>query len=162
MTQQRYTEAATELTEAVRDAYQLIFERSVAAQERGARIAQTVLEHGITELRSQSAAARELAQAFSAQPGQPDSLREAYQTFMATATAAQERGIKLAQTLVESGIDEMKAQAESAQAIFQSAVEQSEKQAGALQTVARESVAALAGFAFSPFALFRDGLGVGE
>ena len=89
-------------------------------------------------------------------------VRETYQTFVASTTAAQERGIKLAQSLVESGIDELKSQAETAQAIVQTLAQQSEKQASALQTIARESAEAYVNFAFAPFAIIRKSFEAGK
>ncbi len=153
MTEKQFTEAAAEFAQTVRETYQTVVERSVAAQERSAKLAQTVIESGIEELRSQSEAARDVMQALSAQPGQPVSFRGTYETFVASAAAAQERGIKLAQSLVESGIDEMKSQAETAQTIVQTLAQQSEKQAGALQTIARQSAETFVNFAFVPFAI---------
>jgi hypothetical protein len=132
LSEQPFTEAAAEFAHTFRETYQTVVERSVAAQERGAKLAQAVIESGIDELRSQSEAAREIMQAISGQPGQPISFRETYQTLIEAATTAQERGIKLAQSLVESGIDEMKAQAETARAILQTLARHSEKQANAL------------------------------
>ena len=78
-----------------------------------------VIESGIEELRSQSEAAREVIQAFSVQPGQSVTPSETCQTLAKTAIAAQERSVNLAQTLFESGIEELEAQAESTQAIMQ-------------------------------------------
>jgi hypothetical protein len=162
MSEKQASEAAAEFAQTVRETYQTVVERSVAAQERGAKLAQTVMESGIEELRSQSEAARDFIQTLTAQPDQPVSLRETYRTFVSSATAAQERGIKLAQSLVESGIDELKSQAESAQTIVQTLAQQSEKQASALQAIARESAEACVNFAFAPFAVFHNSFEAGK
>lgn len=162
MTEKQFNEAAAEFAQTVRETYQTVVERSVAAQERGAKLAQTVIESGIEELRSESEAARDLFQSLSAQPGQPASFRDTYQTFVATVTAAQERSIKLAQSLVESGLDELKSQTETAQTIVQTLAQQSEKQASALQTIARESAQAYVSFAFAPFAIFQKSFDAGK
>jgi hypothetical protein len=156
MTEQHFT-AAADLAQTWRDAYQAVFEGSVTAQERRLKLVRTVVEHGIEELRAQSEAARELMGALSGQPGEPAALRDTWQMAASSATAAQERGIKLAQTVVESGIDELKLHGETAQHVAMTLARQAEQQVSAFQFLAREGVETCANAAFAPFALLFRG-----
>ncbi|HEV2238525.1 MAG TPA: hypothetical protein VGR57_17840 [Ktedonobacterales bacterium] len=151
MTEQQFTATATDIAQSWREAYQTIFERSVAAQERGVALARSVVERGIAELRIQSEAAEELLQALSSQAGEPATSREACQIAASSAAAAQARGIKLAQTLVESGIDELKWHGATAQDALETLARQSQQQVNVLQSLARASVESYANLAFAPF-----------
>jgi polyhydroxyalkanoate synthesis regulator phasin len=155
MAESQYTEAAAELAQSFRETYQTVVERTVASQERNAKLAQTVIESGIEELKSQSETARSVFHALTPRADRPASLRDTYQTAVAGAAAAQERNVKLVQTLVESGIEELKSQNETAQTIFQTLAQQSEKQRQAVQTIARETMDAYVNFMFTPFSFYQ-------
>jgi polyhydroxyalkanoate synthesis regulator phasin len=158
MADNQYTEAAAELAQTFRETYQTVVERAVAAQERNVKVAQTLIESGIEELKSQSETARSVFQSFTPQADRQPSVRDTYQSVVSSAAATQERNVKLAQNLVESGIEELKSQTDSAQSIIQTLAQQAEKQRQAVQTIAHESMDAYVNFLFAPFSFYQKGL----
>jgi hypothetical protein len=91
-----------------------------------------------------------------------ESLRETYQTVAENAVAAQERSVKFAQGVFESGIEELRSQAGTTQTVIQTVAEQSERQRQAFQRLARESVEAYINFMFAPFSFYRKGFEAGR
>ena len=81
--------------------------------------------------------------------------RESYQTVADTAAAAQEHNIKFVQTMMGTGIEELKSQIESARAMLATLAEQSERQQQTVDTLARETISAYIEFAYSPFAYYQ-------
>ena len=74
------------------------------------------------------------------------------------AVALQERNVKFAQTLFESGTREIRQQAESNRAVAQELIERTENQREAFQTVIEESVDAYMDLVFAPLAYYKQGL----
>lgn len=167
MAETQVNEAATELSQSLRETYQTVAESAVAAQERNVKFAQSIFENSIDELRNQAETARGVLQALSQQsnkqtgaqtPGDmSQTFREAYQTMLQGAVAAQERGAKFAQSFVENGIEEMRNQAGTTQAVIQTLAQQSERQRQAIQRLARESAEAYVNFVFAPFSFYQKG-----
>jgi hypothetical protein len=167
MAETQVNEAATELTQSLRETYQTVAEKAVAAQERNVKFAQSIVETSIEELRNQAETARGVLQALSQQsnkqigPQTPSevsqTLREAYQTVLQGSVAAQERSVKFAQSIVENGTEELRNQAATTQAIIQTLAQQSERQRQAIQRLARESVEAYINFMFAPFSFYQKG-----
>ena len=167
MAETQVSEAATELTQSLRETYQTVAEKAVAAQERNVKFAQSIFENSIEELRNQAETARGVLQALSQQsnkqvgPQTPSevsqTLRETYQTVLQGSVAAQERNVKFAQSIVENGIEELRNQAGTTQAIIQTLAQQAERQRQAIQRLARESVEAYINVMFAPFAFYQKG-----
>lgn len=84
-----------------------------------------------------------------------ETTREAYQAIANSVIAAQERGAQLAQTAFETGLAELKSQAETSRAMLETLAEQSEKQWQAARTLAQESLGAYSEFAAAPFAFYQ-------
>ncbi|HKS70810.1 MAG TPA: hypothetical protein VJQ45_10335 [Ktedonobacterales bacterium] len=84
-----------------------------------------------------------------------ETTREAYQAITNSVIAAQERGAQLAQTAFETGLAEMKSQAETSRAVLETLAEQSEKQWQATRTLAQESLGAYSEFVSAPFAFYQ-------
>jgi hypothetical protein len=158
MSEHKASEAAIELTNTLRETYQTLVESTLATQERAVKLAQTVVESGIEEMKSQAEAAR-VAVGAMAQPGeQPRTPRELYQTMVETAAAAQERNVKLAQTLVEHGIETLKQQSETTQAVVQALAQQSEKGRQAFQGLTQEGVESYMNLVFAPWSFWQRSL----
>ena len=158
MTDSKINEAAEELVQTLRETYQTIVENTASSQERGVKLAQTLVENGIEELKSQAEATRSVIQTLTQPTEKPRGFRETYQTLVDSAVSSQERNVKFAQSVVENGIEEIKSQTESAQALIQALAQQSEKQRQALQTLARESVESYVNFLFAPLSFWQKGL----
>jgi dsDNA-specific endonuclease/ATPase MutS2 len=79
--------------------------------------------HTVTDSKINEAA-EELAQ----------TLRETYQTIVESTASTQERGVKLTQTLVENGIEELKSRAEATRSVIQSLTQPAEKPRGFRET----------------------------
>jgi hypothetical protein len=84
-----------------------------------------------------------------------ETTREAYQAIANNMIASQERGAQLAQTAFETGLAEMKSQAEMSRAVLETLAEQSEKQWQATRTLAQESVGAYNEFFSAPFSFYQ-------
>ncbi len=83
---------------------------------------------------------------------------DSYKTVIDHTVALQERNVRFAQGLVDSSIEEIRAQAESNRGVAEELVERAERQRDAFQTLVGESVDAYMDLAYAPFAYFRQGL----
>ena len=81
--------------------------------------------------------------------------RESYQAVADSAAAAQEHNIKFVQTMMGTGVEELKARIETARTTLSALAEQSERQQQAVDTLARETVSAYIELAYSPFAYYQ-------
>jgi hypothetical protein len=75
-----------------------------------------------------------------------------------TTLAAQERNVKLIQSMLENGTGVLKAHAESTRDLVQTLAEQSRKQQEAFQTLARGSLNTFVDFLIAPFSSYQQTL----
>jgi hypothetical protein len=148
MAKNNVQEATQNLTEAVQEANQAIVTSAVEAQERNLQYAQSTLENGIEVLKSYAEDTRHLLQELVEQ-SKPE--QEVFQTVVNTTLAAQERNVKLVQSVLENGTEVLKSHAESTRDLVQTLAEQSRKQREAFQTVARGSFNTFVDFLTAPF-----------
>jgi len=156
MAENTVNEATRSLIQSLRESNQAIVDSAVAAQERNAKFAQSVLENGIEVLKSHAESTRSLMQEVG--PKQ----REVFQTVVDSAVAAQERNIQFAQSVLENGIEVLKSHAESTRSLTHTLLEQSQNQREAFRTLAQESIEAYGKFLTSPTTYLERALEMSE
>ena len=141
-------EATENLITAIQEASRAISDSAVKAQETNLQFAQNTLENGIEVLKSNAEDMRHVIHELEeqAQPGQ-----EVFQAVVNAALAAQERNVKLFQSLLENGTEVLKAHAKNSSGLAQTLAEQSRKQQDAFQTVARGSLDTFVDLLTAPF-----------
>jgi len=149
-------EATQNLTTAVQEASRAKVNGAVEAQELNLQYAQNTLENGIEVLKCYAEDSRHLLQELIEQ-SKPQ--QEVFQTVVNTTLAAQERNLKLVQSVLENGTEVLKSHAESTRDLVQTLAEQSRKQREAFQTVARGSYNTFVDFLTAPFSYFQQTLG---
>jgi hypothetical protein len=155
MAKNNVQEATQNLTTAVQEANQAIVTSAVEAQELNLQYAQSTLENGIEVLKSYAEDTRHVIQELVEQ-SKPQ--QEMFQTVMNTTLAAQERNLKLVQSILENGTEVLKAHAEGTRDLVQTLSEQSRKQQEAFQTVALGSFNTFVDFLTAPFSYFQQTL----
>jgi hypothetical protein len=153
MSKNNVQEATQNLTTAVQEANQAIVTSAVEAQELNLKYAQSTLENEIEVLKSYAEDTRHLIQELVEQ-SKPQ--QEVFQTVVNTTLAAQERNLKLVQSVLENGTEVLKAHAESTRELLQTLSEQSRKQQEAFQTVARGSFNTFVDFLTAPISYFQQ------
>jgi hypothetical protein len=136
MAETTLNEAAQNLAKSLRTSNETVINGAIAAQERNIQLAQRVMEQSIATYKQQAESAVALAQALAERAVDP---KAAWQTWMDSTVAAQERNIQFAQRAVEQGIEALKAHAEHAQALTQELLEQTQQQQEAFRTLAQEA-----------------------
>ena len=137
MAETKLNESAQQLAKAVRQSNETLVNGALAAQERTIRYAQGVLETGIETARRHTESAAALRETLTKQAQNPQA---AWQAWMDSAVAAQERNIQFAQRMLEQGTAFLKSQAESAQALTQTLFEQSQQGQDAFRAFTQESL----------------------
>src|SRR5712691_9925750 len=155
MAKNNVQEATQNLTTAVQEANQAIVSSAVEAQELNLQYAQNTLENGIEVLKSYAEDTRHLLQELVEQ-SKPQ--QEVFQAVVNTTLAAQERDVKLVQSVLENGTEVLKAHAESTRDLMQTLAEQSRKQREAFQTVARGSFNTFVDFLTAPISYLQQTL----
>jgi len=148
-------EATQNLTTAVQEASQAIVNGAAEAQELNLQYAQNTLENSIEVLKNYAEDTRHVIQELIEQ-SKPQ--QEVFQTVVNTALAAQERNVKLVQSMLENGTEVLKAHAKSSRDLVQTLAEQSQKQQEALQTVARGTFNTFVDFLTAPFPYLQETL----
>ena len=113
------------MTTAVQEASQAIVNGAAEAQELNLQYAQNTLENSIEVLKNYAEDTRHVIQELVEQ-SKPQ--QEVFQTVVNTALAAQERNVKLVQSMLENGTEVLKAHAKSSRDLVQTLAEQSQKQ----------------------------------
>ena len=89
------------------------------------------------------------------------SARDAYQTIVDSAVAAQERNVQFALSVFEQGIEQVRGQAETARDTLQAVTQQTQWQQDTYRRMAHQMVEAWCDVFFAPFAFYqkemRDG-----
>jgi hypothetical protein len=87
---------------------------------------------------------------------------ESFQSLVDNAIAAQERNTKLAQSVLENGVEVLKSQLGATHSLMQQLEQQFQQQQEAFQGLTQESVEAYRDFIFSPLTFWQKALGVAE
>ena len=162
MTDTKANEATKKLMSSVQEASKAITDTVVAAQERNLTFAQSVLENSIEVLRSHAESTRTLMQELIEQAKKQQVGPEGFQAVVDSALAAQERNTKLAQNIIENGIEVLKSQAGVTRSLMQELGQQSQKQQEAFQALAQQSMEAYREFLFTPLTFFQKAVDATE
>ena len=159
MAQEKVSEAAWNLTVAVREANQAIADSVVAAQERNVRFAQATFEDGVETLKNHAEETRDLMQELVERPQREQGV---LQTVVNSAAGAQERNVKYAQSILQNEIELLKSHADGARKLMLVLGEQSLKQQEAFQALFRESWEAYMDLLNAPFSYYKQTLETAE
>ncbi len=162
MTDTKASEATRKLMSSVQETSKAIADTTVAAQERNLAFAQSVLENSIEVLKSHAESTRTLMQELVEQAKKQQVGPEGLQAVVDSAIAAQERNTKLAQGIIENGIEVIKSQVGVTQSLMQELGQQYQKQQDAFQALAQESMEAYRDFLFAPLTFFQKAMNAAE
>lgn len=162
MTNTKANEAATKLIKSVQDTNKAIADATVTTLERNLSFAQNVLENEIEVLKSHADSSRSLMQELVEQARNQQVRPEALRSFVDSTMAAQERNTKLAQSILENGVEVLKSQASAAQSLMQDLGQQFQKQQDAFQVLANESMDAYKDFIFTPLTFWQKAMTTAE
>jgi hypothetical protein len=162
MTDTKASEATKKLMSSVQETSKAIADTTVAAQERNLAFAQSVLENSIEVLKSHAESTRTLIQELVEQAKKQQVGPEALQAVVDSAIAAQERNTKLAQGILENGIEVLKSQVGVTRSLTQELGQQYQKQQEAFQALAQESMEAYRDFLFAPLTFFQKAMDAAE
>src|SRR5215469_11571257 len=135
MTDTKASEATRKLMSSVQETSKAIADTAVAAQERNLAFAQNVLENSIEVLKSHAEGTRTLVQELVEQAKKQEVGPEALQAVVDSAIAAQERNTKLAQSILEDGIEVLKSQVGVTRSLTHELGQQYQKQQDAFQAL---------------------------
>jgi len=162
MTDTKANEATKKLLGSVQEASKAITDTVVAAQERNLTFAQSVLENSIEVLRSHAESTRTLMQELIEQAKKQQVGPEGLQAVVDSAIAAQERNTRLAQSILENGIEVLKSQVGVTHSLMHELGQQYQKQQEAFQVLAQESMEAYRDFLFAPLTFFQKTMDAAE
>jgi hypothetical protein len=162
MTDTKASEATKKLIGSVQETSKALADTVVAAQERNLAFSQSVLENSIEVLRSHAESSRTLIQELGEQAKKQQVGPEGLQAVVDSAIAAQERTTKLAQGILENGIEVLKSQVDVTHSLMQELGQQYQKQQEAFQALAQESMEAYRDFLFAPLTFFQKAMDAAE
>ncbi len=162
MTDTKANEATKKVLGSVQETGKALADTVVAAQEHNLAFAQRVLEHSIEVLRSHAQSSRTLIQELGEQAKQQQVGPEGLQAVVDSALAAQERTTKLAQGILEQGIEVLKSQVGVTHSLMQELGQQYQQQQEAFQSLAQESMEAYREFLFAPLTFFQKAIDTAE
>ena len=162
MTETKANNAARNLIKSVQETNKAIADTAVTTQERTLAFAQGVLENSIEVLKSHAESTRALVQEFVAEARKQQLGPEGLQALANSAIAAQERNTKLAESILENGIEVLKGQVGVTRSLMQELGQQFQKQQDAYQALAQESMEAYRDFIFAPLNFWQKALGAAE
>jgi len=162
MTDTKANEATKKLIGSVQETSKALADTVVAAQEHNLAFAQSVLENSIEVLRSHAQSSRTLIRELVEQAKQQQVGPEGLQAVVDSTLAAQERNTKLAQGIIENGIEVLKSQVGVTQTLIQELGQQYQKQQEAFQVLAQESMEAYREFLFAPLTFFQKAMDAAE
>jgi len=162
MTDMKASEATKKVLGSVQETSKALADTVVAAQERNLAFAQSVLENSIEVLRSHAESSRTLIQELGEQAKKQQAGPEGLQAVVDSALAAQERNTKLAQGIIENGIDVLKSQVGVTQTLIQELGQQYQNQQEAFQALAQESMETYRDFLFAPLTFFQKAMDAAE
>lgn len=158
MTDTKANEATRNLIKSVQDTNKAIADSTVSSQERTLAFARSVLESGIEVLRSHAESVRTMMQELVDQAKKQKLGSEGLQTLVDDTIAAQERNVRLAQSILENGAGVLKDQADATRDLMQELSQQFQKQQEAFLTMAQESIEAYRSFVLAPLNFWRKAL----
>src|SRR6266699_5034403 len=158
MTDTKASEATRKLMSSVQETSKAIADTTVAAQERNLAFAQSVLENSIEVLKSHAESTRTLMQEWVEQAKKQQVGPEGLLAVVDSAIAAQERNTKLAQGIIENGIEVLKSQVGVTQSLMQELGQQYQKQQDAFQALSQQSMEAYRDFLFAPLTFFQKAM----
>ncbi len=162
MTDMKASEATKQLLGSVQETSKAIADTVVAAQERNLAFAQSILENSIEALKSHAENTRTLMRELVEQTKKQQVGPEGLQAAVDSALAAQERNTKLAQGILENGIEVLKSQVGVTHSLIQELGQQYQKQQNAFQALAQESMDAYRDVLFAPLAFFQKAIDAAE
>jgi hypothetical protein len=162
MTDTKANEAARNLIKSVQETNKAIADTVVTTQERNLTFAQSVLENSVEVLRSHAESTRTLVQELVERAREQQVGPEGLQTIVDSAVAAQDRNTKLAQNILENGIEVLKSQVDVTHSLMQELGQQFQKQQDAFQTLAQESMDAYRDFVFAPLTFWQKAMSAAE
>ena len=162
MTDTKASEATRKLLSSVQETSKAIADSTVATQERSLAFAQSVLENSIEVLKSHAESTRTLLQELLEQANKQQVGPEGLQAVVDSAIAAQERNTRLAQSILENGIEVLKSQVGVTHSLMHELGQQYQKQQEAFQVLAQESMEAYRDFLFAPLTFFQKTMDAAE
>jgi len=162
MTDTKASEATKKLIGSVQETSKAIADTVVASQERNLAFAQSVLENSIEVLRSHAESSRTLIQELVEQAKKQQVAPEGLQAVVDSAIAAQERNAKLAQGILENGIEVLKSQVGVTHSLMQELGQQYQKQQETFQALSQQSMEAYRDFLFAPLTFFQKAVDAAE
>jgi len=162
MTDTKASEATRKLLSSVQETSKAIADSTVATQERSLAFAQSVLENSIEVLKSHAESTRTLLQELLEQAKKQQVGPEGLQAVVDSAIAAQERNTRLAQSILENGIEVLKSQVGVTHSLMHELGQQYQKQQEAFQVLAQESMEAYRDFLFAPLTFFQKAMDAAE
>ncbi len=162
MTDTKESSATKKVLGSVQETSKAIADTVVAAQEHNLAFAQSVLENSIEVLRSHAESSRTLIQELVEQAKKQQVGPEGLQAVVDSAITAQERTTKLAQGILENGIEVLKSQVGVTHSLMQELGQQYQKQQDAFQALAQESMEAYRDFLFAPLTFFQKAIDAAE
>ncbi len=162
MTDTKESSATKKVLGSVQETSKAIADTVVAAQEHNLAFAQSVLENSIEVLRSHAESSRTLIQELVEQAKKQQVGPEGLQAVVDSAITAQERNTKLAQGILENGIEVLKSQVGVTHSLMQELGQQYQKQQDAFQALAQESMEAYRDFLFAPLTFFQKAIDAAE
>ena len=162
MTDTKASEATRKLLSSVQETSKAIADSTVATQERSLAFAQSVLENSIEVLKSHAESTRTLLQELLEQAKKQQVGPEGLQAVVDSAIAAQERNTRLAQSILENGIEVLKSQVGVTHSLVHELGQQYQKQQEAFQALAQESLEAYKDFLFAPVTFFQKAMDAAE
>ncbi|HZS78673.1 MAG TPA: hypothetical protein VFA41_18825 [Ktedonobacteraceae bacterium] len=162
MTDTKANEAARNLIKSIQDTNKAIVDTAVSTQERSLTFTQSVLENSIEVLKSHAESTRTLVQELAEEARKQQVGPEGIRALIDNTIAAQERNTRLAQSILEDGVETIKSQIGVAHSLMQELGQQFQKQQDAYQTLAQESMDAYRDFISAPFTFWQRALGFAE
>jgi predicted nucleic acid-binding protein len=158
MTDTKTSESTKQLISSVQETSKAIADTVVSAQERNLAFAQGILENSIEVLKSHAASTRSLMQELVEQARKQQMGPEGLQAAVDSAIEAQERNTKLAQDILENGIEVLKSRVGVTRSLVQELGQQYQKQQEAFRALAQESMDAYRDVLFAPLAFFQKAI----
>jgi hypothetical protein len=162
MSDTKANEAARNLIKSVQETNKAIADTTITTQERNLAFAQNVLENSIEVLKSHAESTRTLMQELVEQARKQRLGPESLQALVDSAIAAQERNTRLAESILENGIEVLKSQVSVTHSLMQELGQQFQKQQDAFQALAQGSMDSYRDFIFAPLSFWQKALGAAE
>ncbi len=162
MTDTKASNATKNLIKSIQETNKAIADAAVATQERNLAFAQSVLENSVEVLRSHAESARTVMQELVERARQQKVGPEGLQSLVDSAIAAQERNTKLAQSVLENGVEVLKSQVGVTHSLMQELGKQYQQQQEAFQALTQESIEAYRDFIFAPLTFWQKAMGAAE